>query len=260
MDKLIVEEERQASNAETSAAAAPVPKPKKSSEEGDEEEQEEEQDRDEVRELPRRLCELLRLTGPPTRALFADFDFGEPAPPLPRGTPARSCAAAFLMAWRLALRLVAGAGKGEKAAVDLRPKYSEFLRRGGFLDELMPVLFHLLPSASRKQEVNEEVTTDLSSLASSVYLNLLRHLPALVSTAARVSTYSLSQKSVAKHPAFFFPSVHLSETCLSFSPCRDWRLPSAFFLAPPLLERKVQQFFSFLGARNKNVQFFFPLL
>lgn len=192
MDKLIVEEERQASNAETSAAAAPVPKPKKSSEEGDEEEQEEEQDRDEVRELPRRLCELLRLTGPPTRALFADFDFGEPAPPLPRGTPARSCAAAFLMAWRLALRLVAGAGKGEKAAVDLRPKYSEFLRRGGFLDELMPVLFHLLPSASRKQEVNEEVTTDLSSLASSVYLNLLRHLPALVSTAARVSMYLLT--------------------------------------------------------------------
>ncbi len=179
MDRLVVEEERQATSADSGSS------PRKRSEKNDDGD---EVDRDEYRELPRRLTDLLRLTGPPVAALFVDFDFGEPAPALPAGTPARACAAAFLMSWRLALRLVAGAGKGDadgsKPAVDLRPKYSEFLRSEGLLDELMPVLFHLLPSSSPSPE--DEDGIELASLAASVYMNLLRHLPALVSDGGAV--------------------------------------------------------------------------
>ncbi len=176
MDRLIVEEERQATSAESDPPSAAVGRKAADSEADVGEDLID--DGDEFRELPRRLTDLLRLTGPPVAALFADFDFGEEAPPLPEGSPAGACAAAFLMAWRLALRLVAGSGRSGGA--DLRPKYSEFLRREGLLGELMPVLFHLLPAAAATAEA-ECSSTDLPGFASSVYLNLLRHLPALVS-------------------------------------------------------------------------------
>ena len=97
---------------------------------------------EDYRELPKRLVEILDKYEPMLVTLFAEFEFafGEPLPtPLPAGSAAYNTTLCYLMAWQVAISLV------EKVSGDdLRPKYSEFLRKGTHLDTLMMALFHLM--------------------------------------------------------------------------------------------------------------------
>ena len=76
--------------------------------------------------------------------LFKEFDlsFGEQLPaPLPLGSAAFNSTITYLLAWRLTITLIENV-----SGDDLRPKYSEFLRRGGHLETIMMVLFHTMVS------------------------------------------------------------------------------------------------------------------
>ncbi len=134
MDRLVSVEEKQAYSSDASAKAPAVVTKDADAEEDDKVEDDDDTDTDtddddndysqEVRELPRRLDELLKSTGPTVKAMFSDFDFGERVPPLPADAPASNMASAFLLTWKLVLRLMSGCGAGneEDKRVDLRPR------------------------------------------------------------------------------------------------------------------------------------------
>ncbi len=72
-----------------------------------------------VREFPRRLTEVMELAQPVAVSLLSEFEFGEPAPPLPpAATTAQACLTSYLLVWLLVLKIVGG------AKAELRPKYS----------------------------------------------------------------------------------------------------------------------------------------
>ena len=93
---------------------------------------------EDVCELPFRLVELLAQTEPIVTTLFAEFEFGEMVP-VPPDTAAHECLTSYLLTWKLILTLVSGAGS------ELRPRFTEFVRREKFLETLVPSLFHLMP-------------------------------------------------------------------------------------------------------------------
>ena len=93
---------------------------------------------EDVCELPFRLVELLAQTEPIVTTLFAEFEFGEMVP-VPPDTAAHECLTSYLLTWKLILTLVSGAGS------ELRPRFTEFVRREQFLETLVPSLFHLMP-------------------------------------------------------------------------------------------------------------------
>ena len=97
---------------------------------------------EEYRELPKRLAEALEKMESVLNILFkeCDLSFGEPLPiPFPIGSAAYSSTLTYLLTWRLIISIIESV-----SGDDLRPKYSEFLRRGGHLETLMMVLFHTM--------------------------------------------------------------------------------------------------------------------
>jgi hypothetical protein len=144
-------------------------------------------DSNDYRELPFRLVELLTQSQAVVAELFAEFDFGESVP-VPSGTAAYDCLTSYLLSWRLILTLVGGASS------ELRPKYSEFIRRESFMETLMPALFHLMPHGSSDAATKAFVAKgprleaadvaaeddELQLLACSVFYLLLKQLPAMV--------------------------------------------------------------------------------
>eukprot|EP00094_Tigriopus_californicus_P008308 TCALIF_08004-PA protein Name:"Similar to ltn1 E3 ubiquitin-protein ligase listerin (Xenopus tropicalis)" AED:0.24 eAED:0.24 QI:0/1/0.71/1/1/1/7/0/933 len=114
IDKLIVEEEKIEEKSQSSATES-----------------------DGCREFPRRFAELLARTQPVVMSLFQEFDFGDPII-LPEDTTAHTYTLAYVLTWRLILRLTS------QASVELRPKYSETMRREEHMDILIPTLFHLM--------------------------------------------------------------------------------------------------------------------
>ena len=93
---------------------------------------------EDVCELPFRLVELLTQTEPVVATLFAEFEFAEMVP-VPPDTAAHECLTSYLLTWKLILTLVSG------ASTELRPRFTEFVRREKFLETLVPSLFHLMP-------------------------------------------------------------------------------------------------------------------
>ena len=67
--------------------------------------------------------------------------------PLPLGSAAFNSTITYLLAWRLTITLIENV-----SGDDLRPKYSEFLRRGGHLETIMMVLFHTMVSPVEKDQ------------------------------------------------------------------------------------------------------------
>ena len=113
-----------------------------------------EEDADECREIPKRLAEILKKTEPVINALFEkfEFSFGEPLPtPLPIESAAYNSTLTYLLTWRLIISLVKNI-----SGDDLRPKYSEFLRKGGHLETVMMLLFHTMipPVEENNQKQN----------------------------------------------------------------------------------------------------------
>ena len=89
-------------------------------------------------ELPFRLVELLTQTEPIVATLFAEFDFAETVP-VPPDTAAHDCLTSYLLTWKLILTLISASSS------ELRPRFTEFVRREKFLETLVPSLFHLMP-------------------------------------------------------------------------------------------------------------------
>ena len=87
----------------------------------------------------------------------------------------------FLLSWRVILTLISAAGQ------ELRPRYSEFLRIRGHLDQLLDLLFRLLPSSPVPSPdyfcpellPSSFPTSELEQLAGSCWVAVCRHLPAL---------------------------------------------------------------------------------
>ena len=101
-----------------------------------------EDDTDECKEIPKRLAELLQKMEPVIDAIFKEFElsFGEPLPaPMPRDSAAYNSTLTYLLTWHLIITLIEYV-----SGDDLRPKYSEFLRRGGHLESVMMLLFHTM--------------------------------------------------------------------------------------------------------------------
>ena len=100
---------------------------------------------DDIRELPRRLTEIIGKTEPILEVVFgssmADLTtFGEPLPAaLPVPSAVYTACMAYLLTWKLVLSLIA------EASAELRPKYSAFLRKNNYLRTLMDTLFHIMP-------------------------------------------------------------------------------------------------------------------
>ena len=100
---------------------------------------------DDIRELPRRLTEIIGKTEPVLEVVFgssmADLTtFGEPLPAaLPVPSAVYTACMAYLLTWKLVLSLIA------EASAELRPKYSAFLRKNNYLRTLMDTLFHIMP-------------------------------------------------------------------------------------------------------------------
>ena len=100
---------------------------------------------DDLREIPRRLSEIIGKTEPVLEVVFgssmADLTtFGEPLPAaLPVPSAVYTACMAYLLTWKLVLSLIA------QASAELRPKYSAFLRKNNYLRTLMDTLFHIMP-------------------------------------------------------------------------------------------------------------------
>jgi len=94
--------------------------------------------------------------------LFREFDlsFGEQLPvPFPLGSAAYNSTLTYLLAWRLIIALIENV-----SGDDLRPKYSEFLRRGGHMDTVMMVLFHTMVSPIENDQQNIPNTYDITDI------------------------------------------------------------------------------------------------
>ncbi len=109
---------------------------------------------------------------------------------VPEGTAAYDCLVGYLTTWKLVLSQVAAASS------ELRPKYSEFIRREKYMETLMPTLFHLMPQSAAAGKAFESISSpgfrllfpgqifpdadELQVLACCVYYALLGELPAMV--------------------------------------------------------------------------------
>lgn len=150
---------------------------------------------EESRELPRRLTEILARNEPVLTTLFTSLgglEFGEPIPaPFPADSAAYNACTSFLLAWKLILALVSN------ASAELRPKYSEYLRKHNHVQPLMQTLFHMMTMQVKLSGLDGSFGSDpmltclgdfeaissgleMRNLACSVYHSLLKHLPALV--------------------------------------------------------------------------------
>ena len=97
--------------------------------------------------------ELLAQTEPVVATLFAEFEFGEMVP-VPPDTAAHECLTSYLLTWKLILTLVSGASS------ELRPRFTEFVRREKFLETLVPSLFHLMPKRTFETSLTPEFPSD----------------------------------------------------------------------------------------------------
>ena len=139
----------------------------------------------------------LNLSEPVLQALFSmsDLSFGEPLPDIfPTDSQPYTYTMSLLLTWKLILRLIS------LSSSELRPKFSEFLRRRGHMDTMMETIFHLMtlprdlasgsPIKCKRYFgsdpplpcviSNEEIGEELKELSASVYYGLLRDLPALI--------------------------------------------------------------------------------
>eukprot|EP00092_Neocalanus_flemingeri_P024263 GFUD01026312.1.p1 GENE.GFUD01026312.1~~GFUD01026312.1.p1 ORF type:complete len:1657 (-),score=379.47 GFUD01026312.1:31-5001(-) len=138
---------------------------------------------EEEKEVPRRLLEAITKGTTILENLLSEFNVGETAGTIPPGNLTHTVTMGYLLAWRVVLCLI------EQAGEELRPKYSEFLRSQGHLEQLLNHLFRLLPTSSVALEtsfftVPLLVTSDASSLeiqqlSGSCWVSVCRHLPAL---------------------------------------------------------------------------------
>ena len=99
---------------------------------------------DDVRQLPRRLDEIIAKTQDVLEVLFGSMadltTFGEVLPaPLPVPSAAHTAAVAYLLTWKLTLSMIG------QASAELRPKYSAYIRKTNYLKCLMSNLFHIMP-------------------------------------------------------------------------------------------------------------------
>ena len=138
-------------------------------------------DEEEERTLPLRLMEVVRRGGAALEGVLQGWKVGEPAPTIPPGCAAHTAAMGYLLTWRVVLKLVSEAGQ------ELRPRYSEFLRIRGHLDQLLDLLFRLLPSSPLptpdyfcpQLDPSSCPPSELEQLAGSCWVAVCRHLPAL---------------------------------------------------------------------------------
>jgi len=115
--------------------------------------------------------------------LLSEFNVGETAGAIPPGNLTHTLTMGYLLAWRVVICLI------EQAGDELRPKYTEFLRSQGHLEQLLNHLFRLLPTSSSSLETSFfTVPLSVSSAASSLeiqqlsgscWVSVCRHLPAL---------------------------------------------------------------------------------
>jgi len=138
---------------------------------------------EEEKEVPRRLLEVIIKGNTILETLLSEFNVGETAGSIPPGNLTHTLTMGYLLAWRVILCLI------EQAGEELRPKYSEFLRSQGHLEQLLNHLFRLLPTSTSTLDssffkVPLNVSSDLSSLelqqlSGSCWVSVCRHLPAL---------------------------------------------------------------------------------
>jgi len=138
---------------------------------------------EEEKEVPRRLLEVITKGNTILETLLSEFNVGETAGSIPPGNLTHTLTMGYLLAWRVVLCLI------EQAGEELRPKYSEFLRSQGHLEQLLNHLFRLLPTSTSTLDssflkVPLDVSSDFSSLelqqlSGSCWVSVCRHLPAL---------------------------------------------------------------------------------
>jgi len=137
----------------------------------------------EEKEVPRRLLEAMTKGTTILETLLSEFNVGETAGAIPPGNLTHTLTMGYLLAWRVVICLI------EQAGDELRPKYTEFLRSQGHLEQLLNHLFRLLPTSSSSLETSFfTVPLSVSSAASSLeiqqlsgscWVSVCRHLPAL---------------------------------------------------------------------------------
>merc|ERR1719348_547675 len=138
---------------------------------------------EEEKEVPRRLLEAINKGNTILETLLSEFNVGETAGSIPPGNLTHTLTMGYLLAWRVVLCLI------EQAGEELRPKYSEFLRSQGHLEQLLNHLFRLLPSSASALEssfvkvplcvASDPSSLELQQLAGSCWVSVCRHLPAL---------------------------------------------------------------------------------
>ena len=122
---------------------------------------------DEYREIPKRLAEIMQKLEIVISTLFKEFElsFGEQLPaPFPVESAAYNSTLTYLLTWRLILALVENV-----SGDDLRPKYSEFLRRGGHLEIAMMLIFHMIVSPVETNHPDSDLSLDESGLSDENY-------------------------------------------------------------------------------------------
>jgi hypothetical protein len=140
------------------------------------------EDEEEERSPPARLMEVVVRGGAALESVLADYRVGELAPEIPAGCAAHTASLGFLLAWRVVLALVQAAG------LELRPRYTEFLRAQGHLAQLLDHLFRILPTSPSAIDGDHIApallpghapASELVCLAMSCWVAVCRHLPAL---------------------------------------------------------------------------------
>jgi len=138
---------------------------------------------EEEKEVPRRLLEAIVKGNTILETLLSEFYVGETAGAIPPGNLTHTLTMGYLLAWRVIICLI------EQAGEELRPKYTEFLRSQGHLEQLLNHLFRLLPTISSTLDssffkvplhVDSEASSlEIQQLSGSCWVSVCRHLPAL---------------------------------------------------------------------------------
>jgi len=138
---------------------------------------------EEEKEVPSRLLEAISKGTTILETLLCEFNVGETAGSIPSGNLTHTLTMGYLLAWRVIICLI------EQAGEELRPRYSEFLRSQGHLEQLLNHLFRLLPtSISLLEKTFQPIPLLVSSasssheiqqLSGSCWVSVCRHLPAL---------------------------------------------------------------------------------